>query len=83
MHRGASRDAIDRFLATVEEIVTIEHRTDAKEREVTTALVAAASDVRQLYLLSGIAHHLEGAADALLHASLMLRDHVLVDIMFA
>jgi hypothetical protein len=40
-------------------------------------------DCRQLYLISGIAHHLEAAADALLHASLKLRDHIIGDVMFA
>jgi hypothetical protein len=34
-------------------------------------------------MLSGIAHHLEAAADALLRASLKLRDHILGDVMFA
>ena len=77
MHRGAAREQIENFLATADELVTIEHQTDAKEREVTTTLFQTASEWRQLHLLSGIAHHLEMAGDALLHASLMLRDHVL------
>jgi uncharacterized protein Yka (UPF0111/DUF47 family) len=83
MHRGAARQSIDRFLAAIEELVTIEHQTDAKEREVTTALVGAPSDARPLFLLAGLARHLEGSMDALLHAALMLRDHMLRDIMFA
>ena len=83
MHRGAAREAIEKFLGTIEELVSIEHRTDAKEREVTSMLLASAADWRRFHVLSGVARHLERTLDALLHASLMLRDHVLGDIMFA
>ena len=82
MHRGASREAIDKFLAAIEELVAIEHRTDSKEREVTATLLGSAAELRRFYLLTGIARQLEGTVDALLHASLMLRDHVLGDIMY-
>ena len=77
IHRGAAREAIENFLVAADELVTIEHQTDAKEREVVTVLFKTASDWRQLHLVTGIAHHLEMSGDAFLHASLMLRDHVL------
>ena len=85
MHCGAPRDAIETFLAAGGDgLAPVEHATDAKEREVTRALLAcAAPDPRRLYLVGGIARHLEAAVDALLHASLVLRDHVLGDILFA
>ena len=84
MHRGAPRDAIETFLATGDVIARTEHATDAKEREVTFALLAAdPPDARMMVLAGGIAHHLEAAVDALLHASLVLRDHVLGNILFA
>ncbi|HUH85943.1 MAG TPA: DUF47 family protein, partial [Stellaceae bacterium] len=83
VHRGSERDAVQRFLEAAERIVTVEHQTDERERAVTSLLMKVAIDPRQLYLLGAIAHHLEAAADALLHASLQLRDHVLGDVILA
>lgn len=83
IHRGAPRDVINTFLSTIEELISLEHRTDAKEREALTVLVGAASDWRQLHVLAGVARHLEQATDALLHAGLMIRNHLLGEIMFA
>ena len=84
MHRGASREAIEAFLASADEVARIEHTTDAKEREVTSGLFTSdATDPRRLLLVSGIARQIEAAVDALLHASFVLRDHVLGDILFA
>ena len=39
-----------------------------------------AQDFRQLHLYTAIGGKLEAAADALKHASLILRDHVLEDV---
>jgi uncharacterized protein Yka (UPF0111/DUF47 family) len=83
VHRGGEGDAVQRFLEAAERIVTVEHQSDERERAVTTLLMQGPLDPRQLYLLGAIAHHLEGAADALLHASLQLRDHVLADVIMA
>ena len=47
------------------------------------ALTKSDIDCRHLRLVNGIAGHLEFAADALLRVSLMLRDHVLGEVMFA
>ncbi|MBV8118716.1 MAG: hypothetical protein JO081_02105 [Alphaproteobacteria bacterium] len=58
-------------------------RPTSSKRAVTTALVSSKTDCRQLHRVSGIANHLEAAADALLRASLMLRDHVMGEVMFA
>jgi uncharacterized protein Yka (UPF0111/DUF47 family) len=82
VHRGGERENMQQFLEAVDRVVTIEHQTDEREREVIAALVAADVDCRQFHLLSGLTTHLESAADALLRASLMLRDHVLGEVMF-
>lgn len=83
VHRGGERDAVRRFLETADRLVTVEHQTDERERAVLTALMTTPLDFRQLHMLGVIAHHLEAAADALLLASLKLRDHVLGDVMLA
>jgi uncharacterized protein Yka (UPF0111/DUF47 family) len=82
VHRGGERENMQKFLEAVDHLVTIEHQTDEREREVTAALVGSDVDCRHLHLLSGIATHFESAADALLRASLILRDHVLGEVMF-
>jgi uncharacterized protein Yka (UPF0111/DUF47 family) len=83
VHRGGERETMRQFLEAVDQMVTIEHRTDEQERAVTNVLISAEIDCRHLHLFSGIANHLEAAADALLRASLMLRDHVMGEVMFA
>ena len=82
VHRGAGRDPVQNFLEAADRLVTVEHQTDARERDVTVALMGSAIDCRHLYLVGEIAHHLEEAADALLRAGLTLRDHVLGEVMF-
>jgi uncharacterized protein Yka (UPF0111/DUF47 family) len=82
VHRGGRRENMQRFLEAIDHVVTLEHQTDERERAVTVALVDSDMDCRHLHLISGIAGHLESAADALLRASLMLRDHVLGEVMF-
>jgi uncharacterized protein Yka (UPF0111/DUF47 family) len=83
VHRGGERENMQRFLEAVDRMVTIEHQTDEQERAVSVALVRSEIDPRRLHLVSGVANHLEAAADALLRASLMLRDHVMGEVMFA
>lgn len=83
VRHGGERDAVQRFLEAAERVVTIEHLTDERQRAVTTVLMKDRLDPRQLHLLTAIAQHLEEAADALLHASLRLRDHIMGEVMFA
>jgi uncharacterized protein Yka (UPF0111/DUF47 family) len=83
VHRGGERENMQQFLEAVDQMVTIEHQTDEQERAVTVALIKSDIDCRHLHLVSGIASHYESAADALLRASLILRDHVLGEVMFA
>jgi uncharacterized protein Yka (UPF0111/DUF47 family) len=82
VHRGGAREPVQSFLEAVDLLVTVEHKTDAMERDVAVALVGTAIDGRQLHLFSQIAHHLERATDSLLRASLILRDHVLGQVLF-
>jgi uncharacterized protein Yka (UPF0111/DUF47 family) len=83
IHRGGPRENMQQFLEAIDHVVGVEHQTDERDRAVTVALVDSDGDYRHLRLIEGIAGHLEAAADALLRASLMLRDHVLGEVMFA
>jgi len=82
VHRGGERDAAQRFLEAAERVVTVEHQTDERHRADTTVLMSANLEYRQVHLLGAIDQHLEEAADALMVASLKLRDHILGDVMF-
>jgi uncharacterized protein Yka (UPF0111/DUF47 family) len=82
VRRGGSREPVQNFLEAVDCVVTVEHQTDLRERDVTVALMAAPIDCRHLYLVGAIARHLEEAADSLLRASLTLRDHILGEAIF-
>jgi len=82
VHRGGSREPMCNFLEAADRLVTVEHQTDARERDVTVALIASPIDSRQLHLFGEIARHLEEAADAMLRAGLMLRDHIMGNVMF-
>lgn len=81
VRRGAEREPLENFLEAADCVMTVEHQTDAKERDVTVALMASPTDCRRLYLAGAIASHLENAADSLLRASLTLRDHILEEVM--
>jgi uncharacterized protein Yka (UPF0111/DUF47 family) len=80
VYRGGCREDLQDFLEAVDRAVTVEHQTDDVEREVTCLLIRHAKDFRILHLLSEIAHRLEGAADALSRSSLILRDHILSEV---
>jgi uncharacterized protein Yka (UPF0111/DUF47 family) len=81
VHRGDSREPVQKFLKAADRVVSVEHHTDTRERDVIVALMAAPIDCRQLYLFGAITRHLERAADCLLRASLTLRDHILGEVM--
>jgi uncharacterized protein Yka (UPF0111/DUF47 family) len=73
---GAADDTDD-FLTAIDRIAALEHQTDDAERALTAAAVRHAADFRQLHLYAALGSKLEAACDALKHASLVLRDHVL------
>jgi uncharacterized protein Yka (UPF0111/DUF47 family) len=82
VHRGGGHEPVQDFLEAADRVVTMEHQTDLRERDVTVALMAVPIDCRQLYLVDAITRHLEEAADSLLRASLTLRDYILGEAMF-
>jgi uncharacterized protein Yka (UPF0111/DUF47 family) len=79
--RESSREDVQDFFAAVDSIVSIEHRTDIAERTVTSELLAQETSARTVQLGSSLAAALERAADGLSLTALMLRDHLLNDVM--
>lgn len=65
------------FLTAIDRVATIEHLADDAERKLTATAFRHADDFRQLHLFNNIGAKLEAAADALKHASLILREYVL------
>ena len=81
VRRDGARDDLDDFLEAVDRLVLIEHETDRIEREARGLLLMHAPDFRVLELVGTLARLLEEAADALSRTALMLRDHVVNDVM--
>jgi uncharacterized protein Yka (UPF0111/DUF47 family) len=75
------RDDLDDFLTAIDRVAALEHEADDAQRMLTEETVKHASDFRQLYLYTTMANALEDAADALKDASLILRDHVLCEVL--
>jgi uncharacterized protein Yka (UPF0111/DUF47 family) len=78
--RLAGQAEMEDFLTAIDRVSALEHRADDAERALTVSAVTHANDFRQLHLFTAIGGKFEAAADALKHASLMLRDHVLEDV---
>ena len=78
--RAASHAETEDFLTAIDRIAALEHEADDAERALAATAVQHAPDFRQLHLFTAIGGKLEAAADALKHASLILRDHVLEDV---
>jgi uncharacterized protein Yka (UPF0111/DUF47 family) len=68
------------FLAALDRISALEHEADDAERKLASVAFHHAQDFRQLHLFNALGSRLEAAADALKHAGLMLRDHMLEDV---
>ena len=77
VRRGGDRDDVRDFLEAVHRITTVEHESDQAQRSIKSALLAAESDARGLFVVAEVARNLEEAADALMHSGLVLRDHVM------
>ena len=77
VRRGADRDDMRDFLEAVHRITTVEHESDQALRSIKSALLAAESDARGMFVAAEIARNLEEASDALMHSGLVLRDHVM------
>jgi uncharacterized protein Yka (UPF0111/DUF47 family) len=78
--RAAARAETEDFLTAIDRVSALEHSADDAERALTVAAVQHAEDFRQLHLFTALGARFEAAADALKHASLLLRDHVLEDV---
>ena len=70
----------DDFVASIDRLSALEHQADDAERAVAAAGVKHAADFRQLHLFTAIGSKLESAADALKRASLILREHILENV---
>ena len=78
--RDASRFETEDFLTAIDRIAALEHQADDAERALAATAVQHAKDFRQLHLFTAVGGKLEQASDALKHASLVLREHVLEDV---
>jgi uncharacterized protein Yka (UPF0111/DUF47 family) len=81
IQRSGSPDDMHDFLESIHRIVAIEQESDMVQREVRKALVNAAKDYRQAFVITECAKKLESAADALMHTGMILRDQILGKIM--
>jgi uncharacterized protein Yka (UPF0111/DUF47 family) len=68
------------FLTAIDRVTALEHDADDAERALAACAVRHAKDFRQLHVFTALGARFEAAADALKHVSLMLRDHVLEDV---
>jgi uncharacterized protein Yka (UPF0111/DUF47 family) len=78
--QSAGRADTEDFLTAIDRVTALEHDADDAERALAAFAVRHAKDFRQLHLFTQIGARFEAAADALKHVSLMLRDHVLEDV---
>ena len=77
---AADHGETEDFLTAIDRVTALEHEADDAERALAACAVHHAKDFRQLHLFTAIGARFEAAADALKHVSLMLRDHVLEDV---
>ena len=76
-NRAADTADTEDFLTAIARIGALEHEADDAERVLAVSAIQHAGDFRQLHLFTAVGDKLEAAADALKHASLILRDQVL------
>jgi uncharacterized protein Yka (UPF0111/DUF47 family) len=77
---AASALETEDFLAAIDRLGTLERKADDAERALTVSAIKDAKDFRELYLCTKIGTQLEEASDSLRHASLILRDYMLEDV---
>jgi len=81
VRRDGAREDFDDFLEAVDRLIHIEHETDRIEREARGRLLMRAPDFRVLELVGTLARLLEEAADSLSRTALILRDHLVNNVM--
>ena len=80
IHRGSPGEEMADFLEAVDHTMSLEHRTDDAHRRAKASILTFSGDHRQLHLFTAVADNLESASDAMMRASLMLRDYVLGEV---
>jgi uncharacterized protein Yka (UPF0111/DUF47 family) len=83
VQRHGPRDDADDFLTAIDRLSLLEHDADDAERALSLIALKESIDFRELHLLSKIGQGLGAASDSLKHASVILRDHVLADVLAA
>jgi uncharacterized protein Yka (UPF0111/DUF47 family) len=68
------------FVAPIDRLSALEHQADDAERALSATAIKHAEDFRQLHLFTSIGGRLESAVDALKHASLILHQHILENV---
>ncbi len=81
VQRHGLRDDADDFLTAIDRIAALEHDADTAERAAAVVGLKKAGDFRELHVLSAVRQGLGEASDALKRASLLLRNHVLADVL--
>lgn len=79
--RASSRERVDDFLVAVDRTTAIEHQTDDAHRRAKASILTFGGDFKQFHLFTEIADKLEQAADMLMRSVLMLRDHILGEVL--
>ncbi|TSA17927.1 MAG: hypothetical protein D4R72_03320 [Nitrosopumilales archaeon] len=77
IQNSTSREEIDDFLQAVDNVFTLEHRSDDALRNAKVIIMKETKDHKQIHILSEITSNIETASDGLMKASLELRDYVL------
>jgi adenylosuccinate lyase len=81
VHDPGTSEDINDLLTSLDRVRALEHDVDDAQRAFTAEALCAARDFRELHLGTAVGDRLEEAADALQRTSLMLRDHVLEDVL--
>lgn len=77
IQNSTSREEIDDFLQAVDNVFTLEHRSDDALRNAKVIIMKETKDHKQIHILSEITSNIETASDGLMKASLELRDYIL------
>jgi len=77
IQNSTSREEVDDFLQAVDNVFTLEHRSDDALRNAKVIIMKETRDHKQIHILSEITKNIETASDGLMKASLELRDYVL------
>jgi hypothetical protein len=79
LSRTTGRSELERFLVAVDRLAAIENSCDDAERAVRERMFrgTAATDFRQVFVVSELTRQLDRATDSLVHSGLLVRDYVL------